>query len=223
MLNMFFLILAVFWLYTPQAVIAAESVPSAHSVYPDDRDNKNVAVSRKSEDSENNQEVVASESIGATSTGVPPTTNQEENMHDSQPKENKAVLTPDPNRRWIMKQPKYTKTKTRPEPAKPVEWKHAVQKERCQAYGEKAKSVYQKARYYSIQGDRCKTARYSDEFLQIVEKSKSDCPDAFMENTGFDSLLIRNMQQLKALGLESCLGKTSLPPDPSSPPATSEK
>lgn len=124
-------------------------------------------------------------------------------------------LTPDPNRHWIMKQPKYENRKSEWKSDKTVAWEGAAQELRCREYEKGLIQEYKNARYYSIQGDRCKTAHYSAKFLTIVEKCKSGCPETFLESTGFDPHFIRNMRQLKRLGSESCLDQSS----PSAAPA----
>ena len=124
-------------------------------------------------------------------------------------------LTPDPNRRWIMKDPAYDKRKIASVPRKPVEWQGAAQQTRCQGYAKALNQSYLNARYYSVQGDRCKTAHYSAAFLKTADMCRTGCPETYMESLGFDNHFIRNMQQLKALGSESCLGNE--PPSAATP------
>jgi len=135
----------------------------------------------------------------------------------------KNATPPDPNRRWIMRQKDYRNQKITPKPAAPLEWKDTAQRKRCRQEGQELSQAFDKARYYSIQGDRCRTARYAAIFLKHARKSRDECPATFLERQGFNDLIIRNMNQLKALGTESCLGTPGPPaakaphPKPSAP------
>jgi hypothetical protein len=207
-----FILLTAILLLTPQAALAGETVSEAHSAYPGMGDENNATITIQRENSPPRLKTEADKESKSVSADSQPLAGEDTKDLADQTQKKRKPLTPDPNRRWIMKQPKYANTKTSPKPENPIVWKDAAQQERCRTYGEELDMQYKNARYYSIQGDRCKTAHYSGAFLEITEKCKTGCPDAFLKNAGFDSLFIRNMQQLNALGTESCLGKTSPPP-----------
>lgn len=114
---------------------------------------------------------------------------------------------PDPNRRWIMKQRDHTGKKLVPKKVQPLKWKSSVQKRSCLAKEKTLAVTFDKARFYSIQGDRCQTARYAKAFLESAQDCQKGCPEKFLESRGYSDQVLRNMYQLKALGTRSCLGR----------------
>lgn len=119
----------------------------------------------------------------------------------------KKRLVPDPNRRWIMKQRDHTHKKIVSKPPKPLKWKNATQHKRCNEREKTLSHSFDKARFYSIQGDRCKTAQYANAFLKQAKVCQTDCPDRFLEYHGYNEQILRNMHQLEVLGSESCMGR----------------
>lgn len=114
---------------------------------------------------------------------------------------------PDPNRRWIMKQRDHSGKKIVAKPPKPLEWKNKSQQADCQAKLQPLAGAFDRARFYSIQGDRCNTARYAQSFLKTAGDCQKECPEGFLERNGYNEQVLRNMHQLKVLGTESCFGK----------------
>ncbi len=118
--------------------------------------------------------------------------------------------SPDPNRRWIIRQRNYAGAKATPAKRKPLQWDGKSQQTQCAKYEHQLSAHFDQARYYSIQGDRCKTARYAHEFIEAAAICQSACPKDFLEYNGFSDEVLRNMHQLEALGTESCLGKSAV-------------
>jgi hypothetical protein len=220
MQTIFLFIFSAVLLLTPYMMSAAETVPPTDSIPSGERGDKDdAAVSSDKEKVEQKQNVV----VGSTESDPPPTAAEKETVGDDGTKKKKKALTPDPNRRWLMKQ-RDDKAKTiKPKAAKPLKWADSNQRDRCQVYEKEIAGAFEKARYYSIQGDRCKTAYYSDEFLKTAKKCQTGCPPTFLEYHGYGDLVLRNMQQLKALGTESCLGKTHQASDRPAGSAASKK
>ena len=106
-----------------------------------------------------------------------------------------------------MRQRDHSGKKITRKPAKPLKWKNATQKAGCQANTQPLADAFDRARFYSIQGDRCKTAQYARDFINTAETCQKGCPEGFLERNGYNAQVLRNMHQLKVLGSESCLGK----------------
>ena len=87
---------------------------------------------------------------------------------------------------------------------KRIKWKNEKQKIKCEGYLEPLKENFLKARHYSIQGQACGTAEYSQNFLKIVEKCKQDCPQNFLAQKGYTKRIVRNLSWLEKLGAERC-------------------
>jgi len=119
----------------------------------------------------------------------------------------KKGLVPDPNRRWIMKQRDHSGKKILAKPPKSLKWRNKAQKSSCRAKTQPMANTFDRARFYSIQGDRCKTAHYAQAFLEAAGQCQKECPEGFLERNGYTEQILRNMHQLKALGTESCFGK----------------
>ena len=113
---------------------------------------------------------------------------------------------PDPNRRWIMRQQDYTGQPIEPIQRKPLVWSDKHQQAMCRDNERQLAVSYDQARYYAIHGDRCKTAQFAQDFLDAADRSAVRCPGGFIEYHGYNQAILRNMQQLKALGTESCFG-----------------
>ena len=88
--------------------------------------------------------------------------------------------------------------------AERIKWKDEKQKIKCEAYLGELKENFLKARHYSIQGEPCGTAEYSQNFLKAVEKCKQDCPKDFLAQKGYTKRIVRNLSWLKKLGTERC-------------------
>jgi len=87
----------------------------------------------------------------------------------------------------------------------PILLKNDEQRDQCSAYIPRLKENFHQARYYSVHGDACNTARFSEQFLALVEASKKICPDNFLETNGYSARIIHNIDLLKELGLKRCL------------------
>ena len=85
-----------------------------------------------------------------------------------------------------------------------IKWENEKQKTKCEAYLGPLKENFLKARHYSIQGQACGTAEYSQNFLKIVEKCKQDCPENFLAYKGYTKRIVRNLRWLEKLGAERC-------------------
>ena len=109
------------------------------------------------------------------------------------------------DRRWIIKQHSLEGMKIPEEKPAPIKWENKDQKARCEPYIGQLKDNFLKARYYSIQGDPCVTARYAKEFMKLVEKCEGECPEEFLEKRGYDDRVIQNLTTLYELGTDGCL------------------
>ena len=83
-------------------------------------------------------------------------------------------------------------------------WKNEVQKTKCKGYLVSLKESFLKARYYSIQGVPCGTAKHARSFMTLIEQCKRDCPDEFLKKNGYTARIIRNLSWLEKLGSERC-------------------
>lgn len=109
------------------------------------------------------------------------------------------------DRRWIIKQHTLEGMKIPEGKPAPIKWENKEQKARCEPYIGQLKDNFLKARYYSIQGDPCGTARYAKEFMKLVEKCEGECPEDFLEKRGYDDRVIKNLNTLYNLGTDGCL------------------
>jgi hypothetical protein len=89
--------------------------------------------------------------------------------------------------------------------AKPVEWESQEQKTHCEAVLGKLKENFLSARYHSIQGDSCATARYARTFMDLVDTCRQDCPKDLLAERGYNERIIRNLRWLYELGSKRCL------------------
>ena len=82
------------------------------------------------------------------------------------------------------------------------------------------RDLFLKTRHYSIQGASCDTTENAAAFLQTWEKSRQECPKAFLDQSGYTDRIIRNITYLERLGKDRC----DEAPEPVTPPvATQEK
>lgn len=109
------------------------------------------------------------------------------------------------DRRWIIKQHSLEGMKIPEEKPALIQWENKDQKARCEPYIGQLKDNFLKARYYSIQGDPCVTAKYAKEFMKLVEKCEGECPEEFLEKRGYDDRVIKNLNTLYELGTDGCL------------------
>jgi len=95
------------------------------------------------------------------------------------------------DRRWITKQ-KTLEIPSPPlqKPMKPLQWKDEKQRLTCDEHVKALDRALNKARYRSVQGDSCATARYAESFLDLVGRCKKDCPDSFIQAKGYSKNII---------------------------------
>ncbi len=124
-----------------------------------------------------------------------------------EPEKGKGVVKKwPPDRRWIITQRPHEKTKTPKEKPAPIKWKNKAQKAWCESGLKQLKERFLQARYYSIQGDPCRTAKYAKVFLGLVDDCKGSCPEGFLEQNGYRDSIIENLDLLYELGTKRCLG-----------------
>lgn len=107
------------------------------------------------------------------------------------------------NRRWLIKQ-RDMAVKVKPGKTLPIKWTSTQQQLRCEALLPKLRDSFDKARYYSIQGDSCKTAAHANQFLDAYTTGTTQCPAGYLKGLGYRDLIPRNMQRLVDLGQERC-------------------
>jgi len=147
------------------------------------------------------------EKVDVTQTGQPEAAAAKSSVKKTPAASQKKVSVPDPNRRWLMKQRDHSGKKITAKPPEPLKWQSKAQEAGCQAKAKSMGDAFARARFYSIQGDRCKTAQYAASFLETADICQQQCPKGFLERNGYNEQILRNMHQLKVLGTESCLGK----------------
>ncbi len=162
---------------------------------------KSTGVAAKAEASRN--------AAGTFSDDHQPSSNPSARPDTIQKKKTPGTPATDPNRRWIMRQQDHTKKKLKPVQRKPLKWAGKDQQASCRTYERRMAETFDQARYYSIQGDRCKTAQFARAFLDTSGQCKTECPSGFLDYNGYSETVLRNMYQLKAIGTESCLGSKS--------------
>lgn len=108
------------------------------------------------------------------------------------------------DRPWILKfHEKKVPAGVNPTPE--IQWADEQQEEACTALLHRMQSDYRNARYYSIRGDTCNTARFSGRFLESVRDSERRCPEGFLGDAGFGSEAVKNVGTLLELGARRCL------------------
>ena len=107
------------------------------------------------------------------------------------------------NRRWLIKQRDATGT-VKPRKTAPIKWASPQQQARCEALLPNLRESFVRARYYSIQGDSCKTAAHARRFLDAYRTCDTVCPADYLKNLGYRDLIPRNMQLLVELGTDRC-------------------
>jgi hypothetical protein len=103
--------------------------------------------------------------------------------------------------------------------ARKITWANDQQKKICVVYLTQLHDLFLKARNYSIQGASCDTAENSTAFLQTWEKCKQECPQAFLDQSGYTASIIRNITYLEKLGNQRC----DAAPEPVTPPVATHK
>jgi|GEM_PF-4257267 len=134
---------------------------------------------------------------------------------NSQPNQTAASLRDamDPQRTSIEKQEKKKAPEKKTAVAgisqsvaktKVVEWVDPLQKETCESYLNLMRSSFLRTRHHSIQGAPCDTASNASAFLQITEKCVRECPQGFIQQSGYTDRILRNIQYLEKLGDDRC-------------------
>jgi hypothetical protein len=107
------------------------------------------------------------------------------------------------NRRWLIKQ-RDGDWKVKPSKSEPIKWASSRQQTQCEALLPTLRENFDKARYYSIQGDSCKTAAHANRFLDTYRICESQCPADYLKGLGYRDLIPRNMRRLVELGKGRC-------------------
>jgi hypothetical protein len=89
-------------------------------------------------------------------------------------------------------------------PTDEIAWQDRQQKEACEKLLEVILDHFRNARFYSIQGDSCRTALYAKRFVESIESCRQKCPPDFLEKKGFNEGIIRNVRTLEELGSKRC-------------------
>jgi len=116
--------------------------------------------------------------------------------------------TPPPpplDRPWIIKLWQEEKPPAPKEPLPPLEWKDESQRQHCESYLPLLRESFAKARFYSVQGDACRTSEFSQVFLNQARQCRSDCPEEFLERNGYTPRIERNLDLLLELGTKRCM------------------
>lgn len=85
-------------------------------------------------------------------------------------------------------------------------WDSSEQEAACRARLPGLNHHLSKARYYSVQGDTCRTGAHASTFLEIVSACEEECPQGFLDAEGYNEGIIRNLRVLRELGEKRCLG-----------------
>lgn len=152
---------------------------------------------------DNDTAVKASEKSNTRQTeGADDSTGTSSTMADVDGKaETKAPL----DRPWIIKQKNKGKKQTIVEKPSAMKWINEEQKTKCENYLAEIKEKFLRTRYYSIQGDPCNTANHAEDFLSLIDQCKQDCPQGFLEESGYTDGIIRNLKLLRKSGIDRCL------------------
>ena len=116
-----------------------------------------------------------------------------------------ALNTLPEDRPWIIHQAPVAQETTPAPLGPPVEYMDEAQERLCSSHLEQLEDSYSKARYSSVSGDACSTTKLANEFLDLIEKCRSDCPANLLLANGYDAEFVRNMRRLKELGQVRCL------------------
>ena len=87
---------------------------------------------------------------------------------------------------------------------KKVKWDNENQKKVCENYLQQLQEQFLKTRHYSIQGVPCNTADHAEAFMQIADKCEKECPKGLLEQSGYTSRIMRNINWLGKLGNDQC-------------------
>lgn len=109
------------------------------------------------------------------------------------------------DRPWIIKMRDRGKSQIPEEKVKPLKWNSEEQRVLCDTLLKKLQRSLSKARYYSVQGDTCATAKHAKNFEDLVNRCKNVCPDEFLERKGYSEKIIKNVSVLLELGKKACL------------------
>jgi hypothetical protein len=85
-----------------------------------------------------------------------------------------------------------------------IRWENDKQKARCYEYLDKINENFLKARDFSIQGDPCTASDHAKIFLSLVEQCQQDCPEDFLERSGYHKGIIKNLNTIFILGEKKC-------------------
>jgi len=111
------------------------------------------------------------------------------------------------NRRWIINQSGGRNLEKRKPVLKPqVTWTDDAQREKCETTLDMLNNDFRKAKYYSVQGDSCRTSAFAEAFIIKAEQCDKGCPENFLDHNGISKESIRNIRTLYNLGREKCLG-----------------
>lgn len=110
---------------------------------------------------------------------------------------------------WIIKQRKLPDVPIPKSPPPDFQWRDAGQRIRCEQQIADIRTHFLKARFHSIQGDACTCAENAQKFLGVEETIRSECPKGFLEQNGYSSRIVRNLEWLQELGAQRCLGIVS--------------
>ncbi len=105
------------------------------------------------------------------------------------------------DRRWIIKE---SGTTVPPASVPETVWQNEAQEARCTALVAALRSAFANARYYSIRGDACRTAQHASRFLETAEACRKDCPQWYLERSGYTKRITRNVSILLKLGEKRC-------------------
>ena len=109
------------------------------------------------------------------------------------------------DRPWIIKRRDRGMSQISEEKAKPLKWNSEEQRVQCDTHLKKLRRSLSKARYYSVQGDTCATAKHAKNFVDLASRCKNECPDGFLERKGYSEKIMRNVSVLLELGKKACL------------------
>ena len=125
----------------------------------------------------------------------------------AEPDFKKTKRTVNDDRPWLIKEHPSKKSGTPKRTPAPVKWKDEAQRLQCETLLKKLQKSLVKARTYSIRGDTCATARHADGFLDLEKRLRNECPEGFLEGSGYSEKIITNIKVLSELGKKACLGK----------------
>lgn len=94
-----------------------------------------------------------------------------------------------------------------------INWSSRSQKQRCEKYLVEIRMLFIKTRHYSNQRASCDLAANAAAFLQSVAVCQQNCPPGFLERSGYNQRILRNIRYLEQLSKERCSSSiTPVPP-----------